>query len=91
MADRLHGPLTPVEIAYTRRATEAWALFYSLIALAILLLFFSVSIRLWSLFVNFATFGLIALMAIADQAIRHRVLPRHRHGILAAIRRAVLG
>jgi uncharacterized membrane protein len=92
MTDKLHGPLTPQEITYTRRATEAWAVFYALIAVVILVLFFSVSIRVWSLFVNFATFGLIILMAIADHAIRRRVLPHHRRGaMLAAIKRALIG
>jgi len=92
LADKLHGPLTPIEIAYTRRATAAWASFYALIAIAILILFFAVSPRTWSLFVNFAVFGLIVLGAIADHAIRRRMLPRHSDGgVLMAIRRAVIG
>jgi uncharacterized membrane protein len=92
LSDKLHGPLTPVEIAYTRHATVAWAVFYTLLATAILILFFEVSLRTWSLFVNFAAFGLIIFMGLADHAIRHRVLPRHRDGgILAAIRRALIG
>jgi uncharacterized membrane protein len=92
VADKLHGPLTPIEIAYTRRATLAWAVFYTLIATAILILFFAVPLRVWSLFVNFAVFGLIILMVVVDHAIRHRVLPRHRSGgILAAIQRALAG
>jgi uncharacterized membrane protein len=92
VADKLHGPLTLAEIAYTRRATMAWAVFYTLIATAILILFFTVPLDVWSLFVNFAVFGLIVFMVIVDHAIRHRVLPRHQGGgILAAIRRALVG
>lgn len=92
MANKMHGSLAPVEIAYMRRATIAWALFYALIATAILILFFAVSPRGWSFFVNFATFGLIVVMGIVDHAIRHRLLPRHRGGgILAAIQRALVG
>jgi uncharacterized membrane protein len=92
LADKLHGPLSPVEIGYTRRATIAWTIFYALITAAILVLFFTASLHIWSLFVNFATFGLIGLMFLADHAIRRRVLP-HRPGrsLLAALRQSLLG
>jgi uncharacterized membrane protein len=92
LAIQVHGGLTPAEIAYTRRATGAWGAFYALMAAAILLLYFAVSLRVWSLFVNFATFGLMLLMGIADHAIRRRILPRHPSGgMLAIIQRAFLG
>ena len=92
LAARLHGALTPAEVTYTRRATVAWSVFYALIAAAILILFCVVSLRVWSLFVNFATFGLIAIMGIADHAIRRRVLPRRPGGgILAGLRQSLIG
>jgi uncharacterized membrane protein len=92
LAEKMYGALTPREIAYTRGATVAWAVFYGLLALAILVLFFGASLRVWSLFVNFATFGLMMVMGVADHAIRRRVLPRHaRSGILALIRRTLIG
>jgi uncharacterized membrane protein len=92
LAGRLHGALTPEEIAYTRRATVAWAAFYALIACAVLALFFIASLRVWSLFVNFAVFGLIAFMCIADHAIRQRVLPRRPSGgLVAALRQSLIG
>jgi uncharacterized membrane protein len=92
LAGKVHGALTPAETAYMRRATEAWFVFYSLLSVAILVLFFVVSIRVWSLFVNFAVFGLMMLMGLADHAIRRRVLPRHPGGgILAVIRRSLIG
>ena len=76
LAVELHGPLAPLEITYTRRATLAWAIFYFLIAAAVAILFFAAPLRVWSIFVNFATLGLIALMYIADHVLRHYVLPR---------------
>jgi uncharacterized membrane protein len=92
LAAQIHGELTPAEIAYTRRATAAWVVFYVLLAAAILILFFTVPLRIWSLFVNFAVFGLMMLMGLADHAIRRRVLPRHPSGgILAVIRRSLIG
>jgi uncharacterized membrane protein len=91
LSDKLHGPLTPVEIAYTRKATVAWTIFYGLLAIAILALFFLTPLRVWSLFVNFATFGLIGVLFLIDHAIRRRVLPRRPGGVLAAIRQSLTG
>ncbi len=91
LMSKLYGPLTPVEIAYTRRATVAWALFYGLLAVVILVLFFITSLRVWSLFTNFACFGLIGLMFTIDHAIRRRVLPHRPGGMLAALRQALTG
>ncbi len=92
MADKLHGPLTPAEVAYTRRATAAWAIFYALLTLAIGGLFFVASARVWSLFVNFAIFGLIGLMFVAEHTIRLKVLPRRRRGdTLVALRQFLIG
>jgi uncharacterized membrane protein len=86
---KLHGTPTPAEITYTRWATLAWTLIYALLAATILLLFFLVPLRVWSLFVNFYSFGLIALAFGIDHAIRRRVLPHRPGGILAAIRQSL--
>ncbi len=92
LASTMHGELSPPEISYTRRATIVWMVFYALLTTAILALFFVASQRVWSLFVNFATFGLIIVMGIADHAIRLRVLPRHPGGgILGIIKRSLIG
>ncbi len=92
LSDQLHGPLEPNEIAYTRRATMVWFAFYSLLAAAIVIVFFSASARVWSLFVNFGTFGLMGLLFALDHALRWRVLPRRPGGgILAALLHSVTG
>jgi uncharacterized membrane protein len=92
LANTMHGALTPAELAYTRRATVAWVVFYVLTTVAILVLFFVAPLRIWSLFVNFGVFGLMIVMGIADHALRRRVLPRHpAGGILAIIQRALIG
>lgn len=92
IAKSMYGELTPVEITYTARATLAWALFYSGLALAILALFFTSPLRVWSLFVNFGTFGLMALMGFGDHAIRRRVLPRHeKGGLLTILQKTLIG
>ncbi len=76
IANGLRGVLEPAEIAYTRRATLVWTVFYAILAASILALYFVVPLRVWSLFVNFATFALIALMALVDHTLRRRVLSR---------------
>jgi uncharacterized membrane protein len=88
---RLHGPPSPTEASYTRRATVAWALFYLLLTLAILVLFFAAPLGIWSAFVNFGSFGLICIMFLTDHAIRGRVLSHRPGGVLAAIRQSLTG
>jgi uncharacterized membrane protein len=92
LAERMYGALTSIEIAYTRRATVVWSAFYGVLSAAILILFWAAPLRVWSLFVNFGTFGLIVLAGIGDHAIRRRVLPRHAGGgILQVIQRSLSG
>lgn len=92
LTSAMHGPLTAVEILYTRRATLAWTVFYALTAAAILVLFLAAPIRVWSLFVNFGVFGLMLAMGLADHFLRRRVLPRHPGGgILSIMQRALIG
>jgi uncharacterized membrane protein len=92
LAQEMHGALNAREIAYTRAATMAWAAFYFLIAAAIAILYVFTTQRLWSLFVNFATFGLIAAACVLDYLLRLCLLPRRPgHGVLAMLRRALVG
>lgn len=85
-ADKVHGPLTPQEVLYTRRVTAAWALFFLLIMGMTLGLFVFAPLRIWSLFANFCALPLIGLMFAAEYAIRRRVLPQVKRGILATVR-----
>src|SRR6266478_4845022 len=87
LADKVHGPLTPQEVLYTRRVTAAWALFFMLISAATVILFVFAPLRIWSLFANFCVLPLIGLMFVAEYAVRRRALPQvPRRGILAAVR-----
>jgi len=87
LADKVHGPLTPQEVRYTRRVTAAWALFFILITGATFGLFLFAPLRVWSLFANFCVLPLIGLMFVAEYAVRRHALPQvPRRGILAAVR-----
>lgn len=87
LADRLHGPLTPRELRYTRRITAAWAIFFAALTLTILSLYLFAPLAVWSLFVNFMALPLVGLMFVAEYAVRRRALPEtYRSGILASVR-----
>jgi len=86
-AEAVHGPVTPQRAIYTRQVTLAWTLFFAAMALASTLLFFLAPLATWSVFANFLTLPLVALMFIAEYWVRRWVLPdmRHTH-ILDAVR-----
>ena len=86
LADKLHGPLSPQEVLYTRRVTAVWALFFVLITAATLSLWAFAPLRIWSLFANFCVVPLMGLLFAAEYAVRRCVLPQgQRRGILAAV------
>jgi uncharacterized membrane protein len=88
LADRVHGPLSKLELRYTRSVTVAWVIFFLLNLAATLWLFELAPLRVWSLFVNFCSLPLIFLMFAAEYAVRRRVLPQVRRssGLLATLR-----
>ncbi len=87
LADKIHGPLTPLEQRYTRRVTAAWAIFLSAQVAATLLLFAFAPLRIWSLFVNFCSLPLLLLMFAGEMAVRQRVLPAtHQSGLIETLR-----
>jgi uncharacterized membrane protein len=87
LADRLHGPLSALELRYTRSVTVAWALFFLLNLAATFLLYRFAPLRIWSLFVNLCSLPLILLMFVAEYLVRRRVLPQvQRSGLIATLR-----
>lgn len=87
LADKVHGPLSPIELRYTRSVTLAWAIFFLLNLAATFLLFRFAPLRVWSLFVNFCSAPLILLMFAAEYAVRRRLLPQVQgSGLIATLR-----
>ena len=78
-AEAVHGPVTPQHEIYARQVTIAWTLFFAAMALASTLLFFLAPLATWSVFANFLTLPLVALMFIAEYWVRRWVLPEMRH------------
>jgi len=86
-AQAVHAVVTPQHEIYTRQVTIAWTLFFAAMALASTLLFFLTPLVTWSVFANFLTLPLVALMFVGEYAVRRRILPETRDmHILDAVR-----
>jgi uncharacterized membrane protein len=86
-ADKIHGPLTALELRYTRGVTWAWVLFFLGNLSLTFVLFALAPLRTWSFFVNFVSLPLVLLMFVVEFAVRRRVLPQvQRHGLIATLR-----
>jgi uncharacterized membrane protein len=85
-AEALRGSLSPEVARYTRSVTLAWTLFFLGISLISTLLFWLCRIDIWSVFANFLTLPLIALMFIVEHLVRLRKLPNlEQHSIMDSI------
>lgn len=78
IARRARGSLDDTLIAYTRRVTIAWCVFFGVQLAASLLLYLFAPLVWWSTFVNLCTLPLVATMFAAELCWRHL-----RHGIHA--------
>jgi len=74
-AEALYGPVSVAHAVYTRQVTIAWAVFFAAMAIASTLLFLLAPLAIWSIFANFLTLPLVALMFVVEFAVRRRVLP----------------
>jgi len=83
----VHGSVTPALAHYTRQVTVAWAIFFAIMAALSTLIFFSTTVRMWSIFANFFTAPLTCSMFIAEYAVRRtRDLDTEQVSILAAVK-----
>lgn len=86
-AEAVHAPLTPQHENYARQVTVAWSLFFAAMAMVSTALFFLAPLTTWSVFANFLTLPLVALMFIAEYWVRRWMLPNTQHmRILDAVR-----
>lgn len=78
-ATLVHGPLTLPVRQYTRSVTVAWTLFFVAMSTTLLILYATAPLAVWSVFANFCTAPLVALMFIGEYLIRQHALPGMRH------------
>lgn len=76
VAARARGRLNDVLLAYTRRVTIAWCVFFVAQLGISLLLFLTAPLLWWQVFLNLLTVPMVVLMFVAELTYRHV-----RHGI----------
>ncbi|SHM49404.1 hypothetical protein [Rhizobacter sp. OV335] len=87
LARRLHDPMQPTMVVYTRHVTVAWTVYFLAIAGSSFLLFGFAPLAAWSLFANVLTpVSLVAMFAI-EYLLRYRLHPEfERVAFLDAVR-----
>ena len=74
---RIRGPaLPPHAVAYTRRVTQAWCVFFAINGFISLLTVFANNERIWLLYNGLISYLLIAMMMLGEWLIRRRVRSR---------------
>jgi len=87
IADKVHGPLGAPELRYTRQVTAAWTIFFLANGVVTVVLYALEPVRIWSMFVNFASLPLLGLMFAVEYAVRRRVLRQvNTGGLIASLR-----
>ena len=83
----MHETLPPEVAAYTRRITLAWTLFFAALFGLSTTLYLGGFLEAWSMLATMLSPLLVALMFVAEYAVRLRVLPDwERTGVLGAFR-----
>jgi uncharacterized membrane protein len=72
-ARMVRGPLEPRVARYTRQVTLAWTVFFAAMMIVSIALYLLAPIAVWSAFANLLMLPLVALMFIAEYAIRIRL------------------
>ncbi len=90
VAARVHGTVTPAVIAYTRRVTVAWALYFVSMAALSVLIYLGCDWTVWSLLANVATPTAIVILFFGEHALRYRLHPEFERATLADAVRAYL-
>jgi len=74
-AEMINGGALPAEHErYAHKVTVAWVAFFAMMMMTSTLLFFMAPLATWSIFVNFLTLPLVALMFMVEFMVRRRVL-----------------
>lgn len=74
-AEMINGGQLPIaHERYARSVTIAWVIFFAVMMIVSTLLFFLAPLPIWSIFVNFLTLPLVALMFVGEYIIRRHTL-----------------
>jgi uncharacterized membrane protein len=73
------GTLDETVARYTRRVTEAWTIFFAIMAVESIALALFAPLYVWSLFTNCLNYLLVLLFFIVEYQLRFYFLPDHEH------------
>jgi uncharacterized membrane protein len=79
VAELYHKELSPELAQYTRQVTVAWTLFFIFLTLETLVLSLVSDLVVWSFFINFFNYILVACMVVGEYLVRIRRLPHVPH------------
>jgi uncharacterized membrane protein len=82
VATRVHGTLTPAMLAYSRRVTAAWAIYFVLMALLSVWVYAASTWAAWSLLANLATPLAIASLFVGEYGLRYWLHPEFERATL---------
>ena len=88
LARRVHGTLTPLHEAYTRKLTVFWCVYFAVQVLVSCLLFAFAPLWVWSLFVNLLNVPLLVLAFVGEYLFRVSRFPQLPHVSIAQAVRA---
>jgi len=77
MAESIDGPLSPEQTRYTRAVTWVWTVALCLILLVTLSLLLLWSAEAWSVFANFLSYILLAVLFVGEYGYRRWRFPQH--------------
>jgi uncharacterized membrane protein len=87
LAARVH-PLTPAMRTWTRRVTQAWALYFFVLAALSVAVYATGSLARWSLLANFGTPLGAAALFVGEHRLRYRLHPEFERASLRDVLRA---
>jgi uncharacterized membrane protein len=88
LARRVHGGLTPAMVAYSRKVTIAWAIYFVAMAALSLALFALAPFAAWATFANLVTPLAIVAMFVGEYLLRYRLHPEFERATLTQAVRA---
>lgn len=88
VAERVHGPLPPAMVGYTRAVTLSWCAYFFAMAALSCWVYATLPWHWWSLLANVVTPAMCGVMFIGEYLLRYRLHPEFERATLADAWRA---
>ena len=88
LARRVHDRLTPDMVAYSRKVSIAWTIYFAAMGVLSIVVFLVAPFDVWAGFANFATPVAMLLLFVGEHVLRYRLHPDFERASLASAMRA---